>query len=158
MMTLDEAIDHAIEKYNELINDAKGWHDAAGRSRESSNKIICLEHEKECVHCAAEHFQLARWLKALRLRTWIPCSCDLPKMVDKKLLGDFDNSNPCIITIHQKDCAPFTAEVTAVYCSDGKWRYSCNDPCEAPKWIVIEKEVTAWMYNIPPYTGDVNEN
>ena len=79
-------------------------------------------------------------------RCWIPCSIRLPKMVDEKLLGDYDNSDPCFVTVKHHDRV-FVLETSAVYCSDGKWRYGETADC----WKEIDDQVLAYIPLPEPY-------
>ena len=60
-MTLDEAIKHAEEVAEEKENDAEFF---------KANPVLgkVLADAKECKRCAAEHRQLAEWLKELKER------------------------------------------------------------------------------------------
>ena len=74
-MTLDEAIKHADELAEEQDKLCKRYDDASGYTR-SHNEDIRTTDAKKCIKCAAEHRQLAEWLKELKqLREqtgWIP--------------------------------------------------------------------------------------
>jgi hypothetical protein len=56
-MTLDEAIIHAEEVYKNKKSDA-----LEARLQEQD------KYADECIECAAEHLQLAEWLKELKER------------------------------------------------------------------------------------------
>ena len=62
MMTLDEAIKHAEEVAIEEDKLCKRYDDASGYTR-SHNEEIRTSDAKNCEKCAAEHRQLAEWLK-----------------------------------------------------------------------------------------------
>lgn len=64
MMSLDEAIKHAEEvaTEQELL---MGRYDAASGYARSGNEAIRTESAKKCEKCAAEHRQLAAWLREL---------------------------------------------------------------------------------------------
>ena len=61
-MTLDEAIKHAEEVAIEEDKLCKRYDDASGYTR-SHNEEIRTSDAKNCEKCAAEHRQLAEWLK-----------------------------------------------------------------------------------------------
>ena len=62
MITLDEAIKHAEEVAIEEDKLCKRYDDASGYTR-SHNEEIRTSDAKNCEKCAAEHRQLAEWLK-----------------------------------------------------------------------------------------------
>ena len=65
MMILDEAIKHAEEVEIEQIRLMCRYDAASGYMR-SGNEAIRTESSKECEKCAAEHRQLAEWLRILK--------------------------------------------------------------------------------------------
>lgn len=64
-MTLEQAIEHAEEVEIEQIRLMCRYDAASGYAR-SGNEAIRTESSKECEKCAAEHRQLAAWLKILK--------------------------------------------------------------------------------------------
>ena len=64
-MTLDEAILHAEEVATEQER-LMGRYDAASGYARSGNEAIRTESAKKCEQCAAEHRQLAAWLRILK--------------------------------------------------------------------------------------------
>ena len=62
MITLDEAIKHEEEVAIEEDKLCKRYDDASGYTR-SHNEEIRTSDAKNCEKCAAEHRQLAEWLK-----------------------------------------------------------------------------------------------
>lgn len=79
---LDEAIKHAEEVAKEQDKLCKRYDDASGYTR-SHNEELRTTDAKKSETCAAEHRQLAEWLRELKqLREqsrWIPISEGLPK-------------------------------------------------------------------------------
>ena len=67
MMSLDEAIKHAKEVATEQ-EYLMGRYDAASGYARSGNEAIRTESAKKCEQCAAEHRQLAEWLRELQER------------------------------------------------------------------------------------------
>ena len=65
MMSLDEAILHAEEVAIEQER-LMGRYDAASGYARSGNESIRTESAKKCEQCAAEHRQLAAWLRELQ--------------------------------------------------------------------------------------------
>ena len=65
MMSLDEAIEHAEEVASEQERLMSRYDAASGYAR-SGNEAIRTESSKECEKCAAEHRQLAEWLRILK--------------------------------------------------------------------------------------------
>ena len=70
-MTLEEAIKHAEEVEIEQIRLMCRYDAASGYAR-SGNESIRTESAKECEKCAAEHRQLAAWLRELQERRKAP--------------------------------------------------------------------------------------
>ena len=66
-MTLEEAIKHADEVAIEQTRIMARYDSASGYAR-SGNEAIRTESAKKCEQCAAEHRQLAEWLKELAER------------------------------------------------------------------------------------------
>ena len=64
-MTLEEAIKHADEVAIEQTRIMARYDSASGYAR-SRNEAIRTESAKKCEQCAAEHRQLAEWLKELK--------------------------------------------------------------------------------------------
>lgn len=64
-MSIDEAIKHSEEVAIEKNKLCKRYDDASGYSR-SHNEAIRTTDAKRCEECAAEHRQLAEWLKELQ--------------------------------------------------------------------------------------------
>ena len=64
-MSLKEAIKHAEEVATEQ-ECLMGRYDAASGYARSGNEAIRTESSKQCEKCAAEHRQLAAWLKILK--------------------------------------------------------------------------------------------
>lgn len=64
-MRIDEAIKHSEEVAIEQNKLCKRYDDASGYSR-SHNEAIRTTDAKRCEECAAEHRQLAEWLKELQ--------------------------------------------------------------------------------------------
>lgn len=71
MMSLDEAIKHAKEVATEQ-EYLMGRYDAASGYARSGNEAIRTESAKKCEQCAAEHRQLAEWLRELIERRKAP--------------------------------------------------------------------------------------
>ena len=71
MMSLEEAIKHAEEMEIEQIRLMCRYDAASGYMR-SGNEAIRTESSKECEKCAAEHRQLAAWLRELQERRKAP--------------------------------------------------------------------------------------
>ena len=65
MMSIEQAIKHAEEVEIEQIRLMLRYDAASGYAR-SGNESIRTESAKECEKCAAEHRQLAEWLKILK--------------------------------------------------------------------------------------------
>lgn len=65
MMSLDETILHAEEVATEQ-EILMGRYDAASGYMRSGDESIRTESAKECEQCAAEHRQLAAWLRILK--------------------------------------------------------------------------------------------
>jgi len=66
-MSLDEAIKHAEEVAEEQEKLTKEWHENQVRKCELIPFAeMDYTHENECKVCAAEHRQLAEWLKELK--------------------------------------------------------------------------------------------
>lgn len=84
-MTIDEAINHAEEIAIEQDKICKRYDDASGYTRSHNEKIRTTDAIK-CEICAAEHRQLAEWLKELKQlkekKRWIPVSERLPKIFE----------------------------------------------------------------------------
>ena len=87
-MTLDQAIQHCLEKAKELRAEA-----------EKTKRF--KKFTSDCLECASEHQQLAEWLTELQERReadrWIPVSERLPDDMQKVLIwfeyyryGDFN--------------------------------------------------------------------
>lgn len=83
---------------------------------------------------------------------WIPCKDRFPEMYDRELLGDYDNSDTCIVTAIVNGRA-MVCESSVVYCSDGEWRYLDS---EAEPHLFVD-EVIAWMPLPDPWKGADNE-
>jgi len=66
-ITLDEAILHAEEVATEQERLMSRYDAASGYAR-SRNEAIRTESAKKCEKCAAEHKQLAEWLRELQER------------------------------------------------------------------------------------------
>lgn len=64
-MTLEEAIIHA-EEVAEKQDYLAGIEDRASGYARSHNESIRTEGAKKCLKCAAEHRQLAEWLRELK--------------------------------------------------------------------------------------------
>lgn len=62
MLTIEEAIKHAEEVATEQ-EILMGRYDAASGYARSRNESIRTESAKKCEQCAAEHRQLAAWLR-----------------------------------------------------------------------------------------------
>lgn len=78
-MTLEQAIEHAEEVAIEQAY-LMGRYDAASGYARSRNESIRTESAKKCEQCAAEHIQLAAWLRELAERRKAPeivrcCKC-----------------------------------------------------------------------------------
>ena len=73
-------------------------------------------------------------------------------MYDRELLGDYDNSDTCIVTAIVNGRA-MVCESSVVYCSDGEWRYLDS---EAEPHLFVD-EVIAWMPLPDPWKGADNE-
>ena len=71
MMSLEQAIEHAEEVAIEQ-EVLMGRYDAASGYARSGNESIRTESAKECEKCAAEHRQLAAWLRELQERRKAP--------------------------------------------------------------------------------------
>ena len=65
MMSLDEAILHAEEVATEQERLMSRYDAASGYAR-SRNESIRTESAKKCEKCAADHRQLAEWLRELK--------------------------------------------------------------------------------------------
>lgn len=74
MLSLEEAIKHCEEEAKEQDKLCKRYDDASGYSR-SHNEAIRTTNAKRCEECAAEHRQLAEWLKALK-EIWDSGDCN----------------------------------------------------------------------------------
>ena len=74
-MTIDEAIKHCEEVAEEQDKLCKRYDDASGYSR-SHNEAIRTTDAKRCEECAAEHRQLAEWLKELKAYRGILANAD----------------------------------------------------------------------------------
>ena len=70
-MSIDEAILHAEEVATEQERLMSRYDAASGYAR-SRNESIRTESAKECEKCAAEHRQLAAWLRELQERRKAP--------------------------------------------------------------------------------------
>ena len=70
-MTIEQAIEHAEEVEIEQIRLMCRYDAASGYMR-SGNEAIRTESAKECEKCAAEHRQLAAWLRELQERRKAP--------------------------------------------------------------------------------------
>ena len=68
MMTLDEAIEHAKDKAQELYNTYAicGWSDEGSCDGKSDCRVLKHGKDKGCLKCCEEHDQLASWLEELR--------------------------------------------------------------------------------------------
>lgn len=106
---------------------------------------------KKCYDC--NHCEMCAWIKEVEEQgceffdngnRWIPCSERLPEVIHNELIGDFGNSDPCIITYERHGCR-WTAETTFVYCSDGLWRYCPNAEDEVYMPINDDCSIVAWM-------------
>lgn len=97
-MNIDEAIKHCEEKAEELEKRVKPY------QCEAINKKLYKVNKKEwddCLECAKEHRQLAKWLKELKaFRSGINCSTCKYREVD-------EIDYPCIV------CHP----------SENRWEY-----------------------------------
>ena len=71
MMSIEQAIKHAEEVEIEQIRLMLRYDAASGYMR-SGNESIRTESAKECEKCAAEHRQLATWLRELHERRKAP--------------------------------------------------------------------------------------
>ena len=65
MLTLEQAIGHAEEVATEQ-EFLMGRYDAASGYARSGNESIRTESAKKCEKCAADHRQLAEWLRELK--------------------------------------------------------------------------------------------
>ena len=70
-MTIEQAIEHAEEVATEQECLMSRYDAASGYAR-SGNESIRTESAKECEKCAAEHRQLAEWLRELVERRKAP--------------------------------------------------------------------------------------
>ena len=73
-MTIEQAIEHAEEVATEQER-LMGRYDAASGYARSGNEAIRTESAKKCEKCAAEHRQLAAWLRKLQ-GIITCCECD----------------------------------------------------------------------------------
>lgn len=85
-MTLDEAIKHAEEVAEEQKKLCKQYDEASRYYRSHNEDMVSANAKKclECFECAAEHRQLAEWLKDYKRLLeqepkWIPVSERLPE-------------------------------------------------------------------------------
>lgn len=100
-MTIDEAIKHCEEVAEKQERKAKGrWIDnSEGRKR-----------QQECIECAADHRQLAEWLRELKEA----------KRLLRQALEDMNGNNicydinPCNVCTENQKCP----------CDTFKWRYT----------------------------------
>ena len=92
-MTLDEAIKHCEEKAKAQRNQADYYH----RTRKSENDEYRNGMRDNCLECANEHEQLAKWLKELKSfkevqnSQWIPITYrPMTEEEEKKLCEELD--------------------------------------------------------------------
>ena len=153
MITLDEAIQHCEEVAKQ--QEEMAWEAELQEEYEKS---------KNCKECAADHRQLAEWLKELKkLREqtrWIPVSERLPENT-KPVNITWVNHNPVSYYADIKD-KPFVA--TGHYCKGKWWWYSvtCQDylneygRCDVDA-MDDDIEVIAWMPLPKPYQSEVKK-
>ena len=67
-MTLEEAIKHAKEVAEREYNNAQVYDKTKNNKLYHPDKITCEQAAKRCRECAAEHRQLAEWLRELKER------------------------------------------------------------------------------------------
>lgn len=63
-MTLEEAIKHCEEVANDQEHDAETWEMSSKHWGDDKQSV--LDNADECKKCAAEHRQIAEWLKELK--------------------------------------------------------------------------------------------
>lgn len=91
-MTLDEAIKHCEEKVKELRTEAEHEKQNQLNKVKMFNEHFPADYTKanKCLECAAEHQQLAEWLKELKALNENKGECDNCKHFKKSLC---ENSN-----------------------------------------------------------------
>ena len=81
-MTIEQAIEY-VEKVAAEQEYFMGQFDAASGYARSGNEAIRTESAKECEKCAAEHRQIAAWLRELqRARVLLKATHDLLEAAD----------------------------------------------------------------------------
>lgn len=67
MMSIEEAIIHAEKVAKREEGNAKQYDNAVINQRNEFDAELCRSGAKSCRKCAAEHRQLASWLKELKV-------------------------------------------------------------------------------------------
>lgn len=95
MMTLYDAIKHAEEVAEKQEKMAKEWHENQVRKCDLFPFAdMDYTHENECKECAAEHRQLAEWLKDYkRLMEQEPCDDSISRQAVLKEIPRLWNSS-----------------------------------------------------------------
>ncbi len=157
MMTLDEAIVHAEDAAKEQDKLCKRYDDASGYTR-SHNEDIRTSGAKSCEKCAAEHRQLAGWLKELKqyregklsVDDWILCSERMPEereWIGTKQFGT-TISEEVYVTFKTPDGQYFTRHL----CFQNK-KISSSDQSTIDVWFKGSIPI-AWMPKPEPYRAD----
>lgn len=97
-MTIDEAINHAMDVANEQIKLYKRYDNASGYSRCHVESLRTSE-AKRCEKCADEHLQLYNMLMELKKYRHLKDQVFLAKTTIKKQNSDFLTGYVCALSV-----------------------------------------------------------
>ena len=91
-MNLDEAIDHAREKAEQLKDHANKWKHSSEVCDSKFVREKAAEKCEECLECSKDHEQLAKWLEELKDYREGKHTCENCKHQNKE-----ENQYPCSV-------------------------------------------------------------
>lgn len=118
-LTLDEAIKHCLEVAEQNETDAITYKNCKEIKTNMYEKLLAEKVENDCRECAAEHRQLAEWLKELKEAKRL-----LKAAVEDMTGMQFgEECKVCSKKLLPNEC-PIHNNVSCILEKDFKWRYA----------------------------------